>query len=180
MGEQDKFDRILALAQQHEGGVPELFETLFSFLLRKTDFFIGGGAGAARKLMLDKFQKYEDMALDQQKKKEQEKVEAERRRKERIARKQKEQQQMLVDDNRVTELTDEEASQLQKEMEEKAKIKESVKENGEEKSDKKSDDDEEDEADKGKLAPNAGNGCDLPNYRWTQTLSEIEVCILFV
>lgn len=184
MSKQDKFDGIfLAMAQQHEGGVPELLDTFFSFLLRKTDFFFGGGPGAAKSLMLPKFQKYEDMALDQQKKIELEKLEAERKRKERIARKQKkEEEQMQVDDNnRVTELTDEEAAQLQKEMEEKARIKESqnkeesVKENGDEELDKKSEDEDEDEANKDKLNPNPGNGCDLPNYRWTQTLSEIEL-----
>lgn len=36
-------------------------------------------------------------------------------------------------------------------------------------------DDDEDEKEKGKLLPNSGNGCNLDNYRWTQTLQEVEV-----
>ncbi|KFM60543.1 Nuclear migration protein nudC, partial [Stegodyphus mimosarum] len=180
MNESEKFDGILlAMAQQHEGGVPQLLETIFGFLLRKTDFFTGGAPGACRNLLLEKFQKYESMALEERKKKEQEKEEAERKRKERIARKQKEQQMELDNDNRVTELTDEEAEKLKKEIDEKAKQKElAATENGEKESPddiKKPDDEEEDEADKNKLKPNTGNGCDLPNYRWTQTLSEVEL-----
>lgn len=34
---------------------------------------------------------------------------------------------------------------------------------------------DEEESEKGKLMPNSGNGCDLGNYKWTQTLQDIEV-----
>lgn len=37
------------------------------------------------------------------------------------------------------------------------------------------DDEEEDEKDKNKLRPNSGNGADLPNYKWSQALHDLEV-----
>ncbi|KAF8783430.1 Nuclear migration protein nudC like protein [Argiope bruennichi] len=175
---EEKFDGILlAMAQQHEGGVHELLETFFSFLLRKTDFFTGGTPGAARKLLLEKFQKFEDKALAERRKKEQEKEEAERKRRERIARKQKEEQAAmeLGSDDRVVELTDEEAAELQREMDEKARLKEAkLKEETKQNGGREESDDDVQEIQKTKK-PNLGNGCDLPNYKWTQTLSEIEL-----
>jgi len=178
---QDQVDGVLlSLAGSLEGGVPELFECMFSFLSRKTDFFTGATKDVAQKIVLDAFNKYavqadKDSELKKQKKQAEEKKLAERR----AAQKKREEEEFT----RIKELTDEEASALQ------AKIDGQQPENLTPSSSEKNavvqdtpgkitnDEDEEDEQNKGKLKPNAGNGCDLKDYQWTQTLGDVEVHI---
>nr|KAG5691716.1 hypothetical protein BaRGS_010219 [Batillaria attramentaria] len=187
----ERFDGMLvAMAQQCEGGIQELLSVFFGFLQRKTDFYVGAGSSQAEEMVLSNFRKYKAVA-DKQKKEqmEKEKKKAEKKAKEReeAERKRKEEEEKQKDEPKIKELTDEEAERLQNELDQQKN--QGVTANGDagrDKTEKKDeeakpddDDEEEDEKDKGKLKPNAGNGGDLPNYKWTQTLSEVEIRIPF-
>jgi len=164
------------MAQQCEGGVPELLDVIFGFLNRKTDFYSGGlEGGKAEKMVLDAFKKHASSAEAELAKRKARFAEMERKQKERRDKeKQKEEEELKEkssasssNDDRIVEVSDAEAEEFMKSSNGK-------KEEAKPESDSKEKEDEDEDA-KGKMKPNAGNGADLEKYKWTQTLEEIEL-----
>ncbi|XP_011500194.1 PREDICTED: nuclear migration protein nudC [Ceratosolen solmsi marchali] len=176
----EKFDVVLlSMAQQHEGGVEDFLDTIFNFLARKTDFYTGAGEGVAEKLVKTLFKKYEATAISKATTDKARRAEQELKRKEKLEQKKKEEQNadaILNSDSQIVELTDEEADKLQKELDRK-KSTENTSEpvNNDSKQDNVQMEYDDEEQEKNKLKPNSGNGADLQNYRWTQTLQEVEL-----
>ncbi|KAK6105419.1 Nuclear movement protein [Brugia malayi] len=165
MDEVGKYDVILlGLAQQMEGGVPQLLDVLFGFLSRKTDFYTGADITKAREMVLKAFDKHSESAKQVAEETKKRRAEEQKRLEERRAA-QRAKEEAEMNEPRIREITDEEAAELEK----------MKNDNGKEKNKESGEEEEEDPDDKGKLKPNAGNGCNLEKYQWTQTLSEIEV-----
>ncbi|XP_055909993.1 nuclear migration protein nudC [Eupeodes corollae] len=166
------FDAILlGIAEQHKEGVSSFLNTIANFLARKTDFFTGVPQEQWEKVLLTAFRTAGAKAEAIEKQKIKEREETEKKRKE-ILRKKKEAEEK-ANESQISEITDEEAAQIIKEEQAKKQS------NSEPESVDEKADEEVEESEKGKLKPNAGNGCDLANYSWTQTLQDVEVKVPF-
>ncbi|KAM3722256.1 Nuclear migration protein nudC [Dirofilaria immitis] len=175
MDEVGKYDVILlSLAQQMEGGVPQLLDVLFGFLSRKTDFYTGADIAKAREMVLKAFDKHSESAKKAAEETKKRRAEEQKRLEERRAA-QKAKEQAEMNEPRIREITDEEAEELEKMKDDNEKISPASEEDSKNKDKEDGEEEEEDPEDKGKLKPNSGNGCNLEKYQWTQTLSEIEV-----
>uniref|UniRef100_A0A0R3RJ10 Nuclear migration protein nudC n=1 Tax=Elaeophora elaphi TaxID=1147741 RepID=A0A0R3RJ10_9BILA len=172
MEEVGKYDAVLlSLAQQMEGGVQQLLDVLFGFLSRKTDFYTGADITKAKEMVLKAFDKHSESAKQIAEEAKKRRAEEQKRLEERRAA-QKAKEEAELNEPRIREITDEEAAEL--EMKNDSVKTPSITENVKNK-DQDGEEEEEDPEDKGKLKPNAGNGCNLEKYQWTQTLSEVEV-----
>eukprot|EP01114_Cavostelium_apophysatum_P014639 TRINITY_DN3845_c0_g1_i1.p1 TRINITY_DN3845_c0_g1~~TRINITY_DN3845_c0_g1_i1.p1 ORF type:complete len:321 (+),score=106.38 TRINITY_DN3845_c0_g1_i1:122-1084(+) len=176
MSSEERFDGILlGLAQQHEGGIPQLMDTFFGFLRRKTDFYTGGNSGQAKEMVLSAFSKHESRALDDVKRRQKEEQERRNKQAERERKAAEEESK-----SKVYEIDEEEEKRILADKAAKAAAisapqtvakAESASEKPTEIKEGNGDEDD------GKLAPNAGNGSTTDKYSWTQTLQDLEVRI---
>lgn len=117
---QERFDGILlSMAQEHKGGVLEFLDTIFSFMARKTDFFIGAGEEKAKKTVMETFEKWNQESKQIHQQQEKLKIEKEKKHQERLAAKKREEEEYIKkmkDEPAIVEITDEEAEKMKEEQ----------------------------------------------------------------
>jgi len=184
----ERFDgQFLHMAQYTDGGVRGLVDVFFSFLRRKTDFFTGSDEDLnesrkiAKELVDERFQHHAKIAFAEADSKKQDKARQQKKLEE-----QRERERKRIEEEakapRIVEVTDEQAEKIEKQAKNSAEADAAAGDGNKFpklKEDKPNCDEEEDEEDKDLLKPNAGNGADMENYQWTQTLQEVEVRVPF-
>ncbi|KAK4475505.1 hypothetical protein MN116_002553 [Schistosoma mekongi] len=181
------YDNVfLSVAQSCENGIQGLLDAFFGFLSRRTDFYYGATEKDAKRLVLENFAKHRDTALARHE--EEKKDLSEREERERKRRAEREEEAIKANLAPLKELSTAKNDNLNGTSEEstavptlpEAEVKPSLEKPDLPKPIKvgaSPDDPDEEEEDKGKLKPNEGNGADLPNYSWYQTLSEVDIKI---
>uniref|UniRef100_A0A183BP60 Nuclear migration protein nudC n=1 Tax=Globodera pallida TaxID=36090 RepID=A0A183BP60_GLOPA len=176
--QQERVDGVLlSLATSLGGGVPDLFDHIFSFLSRKTDFYTGASLDSARQIVIDAFDKHASGAKKEAEQKRLRKEAEERKLADRRAAQRAKDEAQFA---RVRELSDAEAAELQQKLDAEKLAEQLTTADEAVTASAKSDENEKIQPDSSnKMKPNVGNGCDLEQYQWTQTLGELEVRMPF-
>lgn len=166
----DRYDGMYINLAQQVGGIDNLLDSFFGFLRRKTDFLSGAASAEdAQKAVLKAFQKNKERADEEGREKamkeKKRKAEEEARRKKIDAEKAKSQKQ--EEDSRIEDITDVPVT-----IAPPGASAEGASE-GEKKGEKEG---EEDESEGKGLVP-IHNGAIYDNYRWTQSLQDLQVHI---
>merc|ERR1711998_356155 len=168
---EEEFDGMFMQVAQRRQGIEPLFDTFFGFLRRRTDFFTAAEPGKAENTVTTAFRKHVSLAEQEAAVKEKEAKEKKKKADQRAAEKaateaaQKAavvEQQKQVDDE-IEEIVTEGAKQQIEEEKNEEPIA----------AGEAADDGNESDDDPTKLKPNQGNGADMDNYRWVQTLEEV-------
>lgn len=153
---EERFDSLLINVAQAANGIENFLDVIFSFLLRKTDFFTAMEQGEEEKVLMKYFKKYQ--ALSAEKRREIRRLAMEREEE----RKRKIEERKINQTNKVEEVfSDEEVKDKQESG--------STKPKGENAGDSDTD------SDSG--PPPVGNGGKTNKYTWTQTLGTVEMLI---
>lgn len=164
-----KLDGLYMNAIQMEKGIEPMFDSLFSFLRRKSDFFTGANDEQIETIVLKALRKQNDIAKQDKVKHEKEKkMKMEKKMKEEKHKREKMQEEQKTKVPRFEEIVDNEAEN--EPMNVKDKDDKDMEEDKDMKEDKDTSEDKDD-------PPPVGNGGKTEKYEWTQTLQETHVVV---
>mmetsp|Transcript_12892 Transcript_12892/g.17675 ORF Transcript_12892/g.17675 Transcript_12892/m.17675 type:complete len:329 (+) Transcript_12892:28-1014(+) len=181
---EDRFDGMFLTIAQQSQGIEPLLDNLFSFMRRKTDFFVGASPSQIEETVLKVIRKQQQIAEKDEAAKKKAREKEELLKKQKLEKKKKEEEaaaaaakaaaaaakaeaaaatdssslkapQTDFDDD-IIDLTDKDDANLPPKTEDEIKL-------------------EEQEAEEDKIPPPPGNGGKTDHYVWTQTLSDLVV-----
>ncbi|KAH8739728.1 nuclear distribution protein C [Cryptosporidium ryanae] len=156
---EERFDPLLINIAQTANGIENFLDVIFSFLLRKTDFFTAMEQGEEERVLMKYFKKYQALSVDKRKEAKRLLLEREEERKRKLEEKRISEDSKMT--NKIEEIfSDEECTEEQKLNKEKC-------------ADGAEDDNDADSD----SSPPIGNGGKTNKYTWTQTLGTLEMLI---
>jgi len=176
MSEENEFDGLLMNIAERRRGIDPMLDSVFGFLRRRTDFFKGASMEKAEQTVMDAFRKHASIA-EQEVAKEKAKEEKKRKKaeKEKAEKAAKDTSKVIEDPNKDGMLIEEVVDEAQVASATEAPPEPVAKAETAGEDEKKEEGDEED--DPNKIKPNSGNGGDMAEYSWVQTLEELTVTV---